>query len=328
MEPARRGDGMEASAGPVAQPLPPPEAGGRAIRAAPVKLPADATAEDAAVRVFSAGLDQFEANLPIFRKEQSPESVHQMRVALRRLRVALGLFRPVVAGPAPDMARGAAKEIGSALGSARNWDVFHDLLARGPGPALGDDPGYYALLDAVAWRRAKAYRAAAAAVEGPRAEALLAAFRKAIADRDWAAAPDMTEDGSATGFAREALMRLRKRVLKKSKGLADRSPAARHRARIALKKARYGAEFFESLFGGEKAAADFIATLARVQDGLGVYNDMATANALLDEIDVEAGPSLRASGFVRGWFAHAAKAGAAHARKSEKRLRELEPFWR
>jgi CHAD domain-containing protein len=116
--------------------------------------------------------------------------------------------------------------------------------------------------------------------------------------------------------------------LKKSKGLADRSPAARHRARIALKKARYGAEFFENLFGGEKAAADFIVTLARLQDGLGAYNDMATANALLDEIDVEAGPSLRASGFVRGWFAHAAKAGAAHARKSEKRLKKLEPFWR
>jgi CHAD domain-containing protein len=327
MEPARRGDRIEASADPLARPSPPPEMGGQAIKALPVKLLESDSAEDAAVCVLSAGLDQFEANLPLFRKEQSPESVHQMRVALRRLRAALGLFRPAAAGPAPDAARGAAKEIGSALGRARNWDVFQDLLIKGPGPALGDDPAYYALLDAVARRRAKAYRAAAEALDGPYADELLVTFRKAIAERAWTVASKLTEEGSAKDFAREALTRLRKRVLKKSKGLAKLSPQDRHRARIALKKARYGAEFFESLFGGEKAAADFIAALAMTQDGLGVYNDLAMANALFDEIDAEAGPSLRASGFVRGWFSHAAQAGAAQARKSEKRLRKLEPFW-
>jgi CHAD domain-containing protein len=328
MEPARRGDGLEVAAGLVARPSPPPETGGQAIKAPPIRLLAADSAEDAAVCVYSAGLDQFEANAPLFRKEQSPESVHQMRVALRRLRAALGLFRPVVSGPEPDAARAAAREIGSALGAARNWDVFHDLLTKGPGPALGDDPAYYALLDAVAWRRAKAYRAAAGVIEGSRADDLLVEFRKSVAERAWSVPEEFTEQGSAKDFARRALNRLRKRVLKKSEGLAERSPEERHKARIALKKARYGAEFFESLFGGEKAAADFIAALAKMQDGLGVYNDLATANALLDEIDAEAGPSLRASGFVRGWFAHAATAGAAHARRSERKLKNLAPFWK
>jgi triphosphatase len=299
----------------------------QAVTARPIELQPTVSAEAAFVCVVSATLDHFEANLPYFRADQSPEGVHQMRVALRRLRAALGLFRPIVAGSAIDAARDVAKEIGAALGAARNWDVFHDLLAKGPGPALGDDPGYYALLDAVAWRRAQAYRAAAAMIDGRRTEALRVAFRKAIAGRDWTVAPDMSEEGSGKDFAREALTRLRKRAVKKSKGLERRSPEERHRARIALKKARYGAEFFESLFGGGKAAADFIAALAGMQDGLGAFNDLTTANALLDEIDAEGGPSLRASGFVRGWFAHAAQAGGTHARKSEKKLRKLEPFW-
>lgn len=327
MEPARRDSEAAASASPDPARLGPHAPAGDAIKARPVRLLPGDSAEDAAVSVFLAALDHFEANLPLFRKEQSPESVHQIRVALRRLRAALGLFRPVVAGPALDAARGAAKEIGSALGAARNWDVFLDLLAKGPGPALGDDPAYYALLDAVAWRRAKAYRAATVALNGAQAAALTGAFRKAIAERDWTVEPELSEAGTAKDFGSEALTRLRKRVRKKSRSLAERAPAERHRARIALKKARYGAEFFESLFGGEKAAEDFIAALAKIQDGLGAFNDMTTANGLLDGIDAEGGPSLRASGFVRGWVARAAQEGAAHARKCERKLKKLTPFW-
>lgn len=327
MKPARRDSEAAVSADRESARSGPHKPAVEAVRAHPVELLPRGSAEDAAVSVFLAALDHFEANLPLFRKEQSPESVHQMRVALRRLRAALGLFRPVVAGPSLDAARGAAKEIGAALGAARNWDVFHELLAKGPGPALGDDPAYYALLDAVALRRAKAYRAAAMVIDGPSSGMLRVAFRKTLAERDWTAAPHMTEKGLAKTFARDALTRLRRRVLKKAGGLARRTPEERHRARIALKKARYGAEFFESLFGGERAAADFIAALAKIQDGLGAFNDMTTANDLLDVIDAEGGPTLRASGFVRGWVAHAAQEGAAHARKSEKRLKQLKPFW-
>lgn len=55
------------------------------MKAGAVQLrPADA----AAVCVFSTALDHFGANLPLLLAERSPESVHQMRAALRRLRAA------------------------------------------------------------------------------------------------------------------------------------------------------------------------------------------------------------------------------------------------
>ncbi|RTL85115.1 MAG: CHAD domain-containing protein [Hyphomicrobiales bacterium] len=295
-------------------------------KAKPVKLLASDSVEDAAVCVFSAALDHFEANIPAFEARPSAEAVHQMRVALRRLRAALGLFKKALSGPTLEEARMQAKRIGAVLGTARNLDVFCDMLAEGPGRAMGDDPGFSALRDALERRRAGAYRAARAEIGGPQLDAFLSAFRKAIASRDWEAAAGAIDEGSATDFARETLSRLRKRVLKKSKGLADRTPEERHSARIALKKARYGAEFFESLFDRD-AAADFAATLAKIQDGLGAFNDMAMAERLLDEIETGSGEGLSAAGFVRGWFAHAAQEGAAHARKTEKKLKKLEPFW-
>jgi CHAD domain-containing protein len=296
-------------------------------KAKPVKLLKSDSVEDAAVCVFSAALDHFEANIPVFLGAQSAESVHQMRVALRRLRAAMGLFRGALSGETLETARDRARSLGSTLGDARNRDVFHDMLSQGPGPALGgDDPSLRALLDALERRRAVAYRVARDAVGGKETEVFLADFRKAIASRDWEPALGAADEGSAVDFAREALTRLRKRVLKKSKNLAERSPEERHQARIALKKARYGAEFFESLFD-RRAAADFSATLAKMQDRLGAFNDMAMAGRLLDDIDRDGAASLRASGFVRGWFAHSAQDAVDHARRSEKRLRELKPFW-
>lgn len=299
-----------------------------AARKAPsVKLLSTNSAEDAAVCIFLAALDHFEANVVVFRAHHTVESVHQMRVALRRLRAAIGLFSDALAGPTLDAARARAKLLAGVLGQARNWDVFREMLDGGPGDALTGEPSFYALLDAVELRRVRGYRAARAALDDAETSAFIDAFRKAVGAREWTPAPGVQDEGSAMDFARAALTRLRKRVLKKSKDLAKLPPEGRHEARIALKKARYGAEFFESLFAHRKDAAAFSAVLAKMQDGLGVFNDMETTNALLDEIDAEGGASLRASGFVRGWFAHAAQAGAAHAEKSEKRLKKLQPFW-
>ncbi len=329
MEPARGSDLGKGGVHPAELrlvPASPPAAPEEAQKARPVKLLKTDSIEDAAVCVFSAALDHFEANVPAFEARQSAETVHQMRVALRRLRAAMGLFGAALSGQRLDEARERAKRFGALLGAARNLDVFHEMLAQGPAAAMRDDAGSSALFDALERRRAGAYRTARAEVGGPQLEAFLTDFRKAIASRDWEAAPAAIEEGSAVSFARETLSRLRKRVLKKSRGLADKAPEERHAARIALKKARYGAEFFASLFDKDEAG-DFAATLGKIQDEMGAFNDMATADRLLDEIDATDAASQRAAGFVRGWFAHAAQEGAAHARKTEKKLKKLKPFW-
>lgn len=295
-------------------------------KAKEISLSPDDSLEDAAARIFSASVDHFAANVALMPASEAAESVHQMRVALRRLRAAIGLMRPALGGEALETAREEAKALANILGAARNWDVFGDML-KGPREVFGGDPSFEAVLAAVERRRARAYRDARKTLASPRAAQFVEALRLAIAQRDWRIDENMRAAGSARDFASGALTRLRKRLLKKSRGLATLSPEARHQARIALKKARYGAEFFNSLYPDRKAMRAYLRALEDMQDGMGALNDMAVANSLLDDIDAEGGAALRASAFTRGWFAHAARQGVAHAEKSEKRLKELEPFW-
>jgi triphosphatase len=297
------------------------------IKAKPIELSPDDTLEGAAAAIFSGALEHFLANVPLLQSLSAPESVHQMRVALRRLRAAIGLLRPAVTGPALETAAKRAKALAAILGAARDWDVFGVALSGGPREAIGDDPSFHALTDALETLREQAYRAAHEAVSSDETARFVDDLRLAIARRDWEAAPEMRAPGSASGFAVHALTDLRKRLLKKSKGLATLSADERHRVRIALKKARYGAEFFESLFDDRKDARAYLYALGEMQDQLGLFNDMEVANGLLDQIDAQTPEAARASSFIRGWFAHAARQGVAHAESSEKRLKKLAPFW-
>jgi CHAD domain-containing protein len=298
-----------------------------AITAKPIELSQEDTLEDAAAAIFSGSLEHFLANVPLLQTSSASESVHQMRVALRRLRAAIGLLRPAVAGPALETAAERAKALAFILGAARDWDVFGAALSAGPREEIGDDPSFHALTDALEAFREQAYRAAHEAVSSDETSRFVDELSLAIARRDWAAAPETRAPGSAGIFAAHALTRLRKRLLKKSKGLATLSPEERHQVRIALKKARYGAEFFESLFDDRNAARAYLYALGDMQDQLGAFNDMKVANGLLDRIDAETLQAARASSFIRGWFAHAAREGVANADKSERRLKKLAPFW-
>ena len=64
---------------------------------------------------------------------------------------------------------------------------------------------------------------------------------------------------------------------------AELAPAERHQLRIALKKLRYAAEFFRSLYG-EKEVAQYLKRMSALQDDLGHLNDVATAETLMDKL--------------------------------------------
>jgi CHAD domain-containing protein len=276
--------------------------------------------------IFIAALDHFVANRALFLKEQTLESVHQMRVALRRLRAAFGLFRPALTGPGLTSAAARAKSIATALGDARDGDVFLALLATGPG-AVEDAPDLARLRGAVRQRRDAGYSTAGDILRDAATTLFIDDLRRLIAAQDWRAAPGADEAGSVRDFARNALSKLQKRGRRKSLDLATQKPEARHEARIALKKLRYAAEFFESLFGRPRASRAYIRTLAALQDGLGGFNDLAAANRQIDLLHASDGALALSAGYVRGWFAHAACASVEHAHASEKKLKELKPFW-
>lgn len=306
----------------------PPEANAHTdcARAAPVRLSPSDSIETAASGIFLAALDHFAANAAIFAQSETIESVHQMRVALRRLRAAIRLFRPRLAGESLAVAAMRAKTIAAALGDARDDDVFLELLDAGPGVTTGA-PDLSALRTAAQHHRDASYAQARQTLRDASTLAFIDDLRRVVTTRDWIAAPGADEAESVRDFAKAALTRLRKRAMRKSRRLATQTPDQRHAARIALKKARYGAEFFESLFGHPRAARDFTRTLAALQDGLGAFNDLTAANRQLARLHADDASLALAASFVRGWCAHAACASLDHAHESEKRLKALKTFW-
>ncbi len=308
--------------------------GGKA--AVPVKserlaLSADDSFDHAIGRILGDCLDHFAANIPALRQTGDAEAVHQLRVALRRLRAFLGLLKRVV--PAnPELANAAtrARIIASALGEARDWHLLCEGLEQGPREFLRDEPGFFALLDAVELRRLRALEAARAMIVSPTTQQFVLELRGLISRRAWReGSRGLEEKGSARAFAVKALNRLHKRAVKCCEGVAALEPEQRHKARIALKKARYAADFFESLFC-QKTARVYLRGLATIQDQLGEDNDRRTAARLLSEITAEdaSKETLRAICFLRGWRAQAQQRGLIAMKESERRLRRLKPFWR
>jgi CHAD domain-containing protein len=110
-------------------------------------------------------------------------------------------------------------------------------------------------------------------------------------------------------FARRALGKGERRIARGARKFAQLSAARRHALRIAIKRQRYAAEFFESLFDGRpkrqaRRQTRYLAALRAAQEALGRANDAGVAAQLLR--DVDAGPG---GAFVRGWLA-AEQAGA------------------
>lgn len=291
-------------------------------KSGPVDLPEGANAAEAFRRVARACLRHLRLNETAFLEgDRDPDALHQMRVALRRLRSALSLFEPLLAGDP----RGASfgdeiKRVTEPFGQARNLDVFLGQTLRALEKERPDDPGLEDLRRRAEAGREQAYDAVLAILESPQWRGLLLDLVGWIETGAWADRDEARED--ARDFAARVLERARRRVKTRGRGLKRLDPEARHRARIAGKKLRYGAEFFAGLYPKKKARRRqeaFSAILSDLQDHLGILNDWETASTVTASLS---GPPLS------GPDAAATADLLAAAAKARTELLDLKPFWR
>ncbi|HEY0418792.1 MAG TPA: CHAD domain-containing protein, partial [Acetobacteraceae bacterium] len=254
----------------------------------------------------------------------APESVHQTRVAVRRLRSAFSLFGPAI--PCPELASAGSglRALGQVLGPARDWDVFLSGTGRDIAAALPEDPDLVRLLAAGRRRRAACYAALRAFLAGPEFRLLALNLAGLAAARPWEhhAAEEAPE---LAAFAAEALHRRRRKLLSAGDRPSELPDAALHVLRLHAKRLRYTAEFFAPLYPG-KEARRFIRRVTELQEKLGLLNDMAVAAALVAELPRGVGRGA-GGGLVRGFLA--ARAGEAREGIDElwRKLRKRDPFW-
>jgi inorganic triphosphatase YgiF len=303
-----------------------------AIRAA-APLTTEQTVDEAIGALFGSCIDQFIANWPAFEAGNGTEPVHQMRVAMRRFRSLLALFNRAFPCAEFVLFRLEAKRIASAMGEARNWDVFADLVRDGPHEAFPSEPGFEALLAATNRRRDAGYETVRALLADAATTRFVLSVQAFVARRGWrnalpgAELPRLT--GEASAFAVGCLDRLHRRVRKRGRKLLELPAAERHEVRIALKNLRYAADAFAGLFGEHAGARPYTRAVAKLQDALGSYNDMQMTIDLAGQLDMSGDlRAARAVGTMIGWYGRGALVGDATLHTAWTKFRNAEPFWR
>jgi CHAD domain-containing protein len=260
------------------------------------------------------------------------EPVHQMRVALRRLRAGLSVFRRAVGGPSVDAVAAEARHLAALLGPARDWDVFCAETGAAVVDAFAEDRAVARLLAAAERRRRDAYKDLTAFLDSAAFRGLGIRLAALACGTAWQAelTPEQHEilSGDLAGFAAHVLGRRLKRLLQTGEDIASLDVAALHRVRLDGKRLRYAAEMFAPLFE-RRDTRRYLRRLTALQERLGTLNDGAVASTLMAEL-VGARPGAErafAAGVVRGFVA--AKGGAAREEIVDawKKFRRLEPFW-
>jgi CHAD domain-containing protein len=293
----------------------------RPRRQGPASL-AGAATTDAAFRAALAHLlDVILAESPGCRPMGGPRGVHQTRVALRRLRSLLKIFRPVLEGPAWRDWDGQLRDVAQALGAARDWDVF--LMGIGPGTlaALEGDARVKRLLAAAGREREAAYAALGQFLASP-------AFRTAIVEgmRLGLLHPAPVPDPPLRPFAASVLRKRWKRLKKAGAAMEELDATALHEMRLDAKRLRYAAEPFAALWPG-RSAKRFARRLAALQEALGLANDATVAAQLARRLAGQ-GAGGFAIGTVTGFAAGRAEGSRLAALAAWERLRKAGPFWK
>lgn len=248
------------------------------------------------------------------------EPVHQMRVAIRRLRSAISLFGDNVACPAVADAKAATRDLARALAPARAWDVFLAETWTALASALPGDTAIADLRTAASACRDAAYADLRAVIAAPGFTALTLRLACLTAGQPWAGTTTELAD-----FATDALKRRSKKLRAAGRHIAQLDIARLHALRLKAKRLRYAGEFFAPLYP-DRAARGTLRALAALQEALGHLNDDAAADALLADLPPALGQGY-AGGLLRGFVAGSHANGRTAVRDVWKRLRKRRPPW-
>ncbi|WP_207458815.1 CYTH and CHAD domain-containing protein [Azospirillum sp. SYSU D00513] len=293
----------------------------RPVLPEPLGLSPVTTVAEAFRHILRHGLRHLLANESCALADGDVEGLHQMRVALRRLRTALALFAPLVGSEDIGRLRGELRWFARRLGPARGWDV---LLCNTLGPlaASGKAPeGADALLAQARDARRKPVERAFAAIADPRATAFLLGLGAWLEEGRWYAdAPaDIRAlfDRPMSDLAGSWLTGRLRKARAAGKGLESQDAAGRERLRRQLRKLGYAANFFQGLYPPARAQA-FNERLKPLLDALDAEHDAVVARKLLRGLGQDA-PDHRAAidAVLRGL-----------ERRGERRRKAMKGLWK
>ncbi|MEU9502875.1 CYTH and CHAD domain-containing protein [Streptomyces sp. NPDC048196] len=219
-----------------------------------------------------------------------PDSVHQMRVATRRLRSTFRSYAKVLDRAVTDPIGAELKWLAGELGAGRDQEVLAERLRAG----LAEVPRTLRLGPVAArlrlWserNRAGARDRLLAALDDPRYLALLDRLHALLEDPPLRTAAKRPASEAAARAVLKDYRRLAGRVAAALDAPAGRArDEALHSARKAAKRARYAAEAARPALG--KPAKKFAKRIKKVQQLLGDHQDSVVARGALRDLATQA----------------------------------------
>jgi CHAD domain-containing protein len=304
-------------------------------RARPPSLtPAD-SGDDALATIILSGVEHLRGNDACVLARAHEEGVHQMRVAARRLRSALALFKGYIPPEQRDHLNGELRWLIGELGPARDWDVFVADILSPVLAQLPDEGRLHELCEVVAAHRDDAYQRAQTALQDRRYAGVLLLLQAWADGRSWreGAAPAQSEpmQQSIIGIASRLLAERHDQAVTDGEDFAALDAEQRHRVRIQIKKLRYASDFFASLYDKHRVEP-YMAVLKELQDDLGSGNDVAVARTLLKRARKGLTKAARtrihyAAGLVVGWHSHVSDKRETRLLQTWEHFTTLPAYW-
>jgi len=265
---------------------------------------------EAISRILRHSFQHFLDNHPAVTLSGAPDSIHQMRVAMRRLRSAIRMFSPVLRLEQVNSLLEGLKVLFTKLGEVREADVFigetFPSVARA---GLGERLESILLREITAFRQ-RVYCQARGELVSPEVARLVVQLNDWIEGGNWLKAERPIDillvERPARDFVVPRITALYSKVLKRGARARRGTLEDWHRARIAAKKLRYAGEpMFEAL-GTEIETERLSKRLSRLQTSLGRLNDLQTIAPFLAQVRPHVHARSRrgfesAEQFCRGW---------------------------
>jgi triphosphatase len=258
----------------------------------PTRVDDSVTLGELAFAVLRRQFGTMRSHEPGVRVGEDPEEVHDMRVATRRMRAAIKLFKNALPERARHL-RDEMKWVAAVLGDVRDLDVQLERLEEWS--ARADDDGYQDTLRRTSRLLEKQRKEA----RGRMLEALDSAryerFERSFAEMlklgptpsltPGAAADEDSPTDEPAAVAGRGLLRRRYRKWRKLADAIDgaSAPEEYHELRKEGKRLRYALEFFAEVYGDD-VTGRLVKPLKTFQDDLGLHQDDLVAAEWLREM--------------------------------------------
>lgn len=248
-----------------------------------------------------------------------PDAIKLLRTSLRRLRALERIFRRHLGDKTLCRLAASAKAYARRAAAVRDLHVFHEGCAR----LAAARP----VLAATEAARSQEAMALLRDLGGREFNLFLLSLAEAALIEPWRLRAEKILSQEAGLYAADELKARWTRLVKAGGTLDAGDAASLHAFRIELKKFRYAAQCFRVLFPPERRK-QFFAAMSGLQDALGIANDAAVAQEIVECLRLDGGAaSAKAAGFIAGYKA-AERAGLSEASiELWRKLQAIEPFW-